>query len=159
MGVGKTTIGKSLAELLQLTFYDSDQEIEKKTGASITWIFDVEGETGFRQREKKAIEELTQKNGIVLATGGGVVLDADNRNYLSERGFVVYLNISLEKQWQRLQKDKGRPLLQSDDPKAVLERLNQQREILYLEIADQVIETNGQTSQSICKQIIEQFHG
>ena len=159
MGVGKTTIGRLLAELLQLKFYDSDEEIEQTTGAPISWIFDVEGESGFRQREKKAIEELTQKNKIVLSTGGGAVLDAENQKLLASRGQVVYLKLSLESQWQRVQKDKSRPLLQTGDPKKKLEQLHKEREKLYLAIANQIIETNGQTPHSICKQIIKEYYG
>ncbi|MDE5285678.1 MAG: shikimate kinase AroK, partial [Buchnera aphidicola] len=113
MGAGKSTIGRQLSQQLNIEFYDSDQEIEKRTGADINWVFDVEGESGFREREKKIINELTKKKGIVLATGGGTVKFREVRNILSSRGIVIYLKTTIEKQLLRTKRDKKRPLLQN----------------------------------------------
>lgn len=154
MGAGKSTIGRHLAQMLHLNFYDSDAEIEKKTGADIAWVFDVEGEEGFRNREHDMINELTQKQGIVLATGGGVVIRPENRAYLSARGIVVYLKTSVEKQLARTLKDKRRPLLQTEDPRAVLETLAEKRNVLYDEVADYTIETDDQSAKVVASQII-----
>ncbi len=114
MGAGKSTIGRQLAQQLNMEFFDSDQEIERRTGADVGWVFDVEGEAGFRDREEKIINELTEKQGIVLATGGGSVKSRETRNRLSARGVVVYLETTIEKQLARTQRDKKRPLLQVD---------------------------------------------
>ncbi|MEJ2567017.1 MAG: shikimate kinase [Gammaproteobacteria bacterium] len=122
MGAGKSTIGRHLAKSLGMEFVDSDHELERRTGASIPLIFDVEGEAGFRQREKKLIDELTQRNRIVLATGGGVVLDPDNRAWLRERGRVIYLYATVEQLLTRTAKDRNRPLLQTADPRRGAER-------------------------------------
>lgn len=116
MGAGKSTIGRQLAQQLNMEFFDSDQEIERRTGADVGWVFDVEGEEGFRLREEKIINELTEKQGIVLATGGGSVKSRETRNRLSARGVVVYLETNIEKQLARTQRDKKRPLLQVDEP-------------------------------------------
>lgn len=153
MGAGKSTIGRHLAQMLHLNFHDSDAEIEKKTGADIAWVFDVEGEQGFRTREHDMIDLLTQKHGIVLATGGGAVIDAENRTHLSARGIVVYLKTSVNKQLARTLKDKRRPLLQTDDPRAVLEELAEKRNVLYDEIADYTIETDDQSAKVVASQI------
>ena len=118
MGSGKSTIGRHLAKSLELEFVDSDHEIERRTGANIPLIFDVEGEAGFRQREKKVIDELTQRRGVVLATGGGAVLDPENRARLRERGKVIYLYATAEQLLSRTAKDRNRPLLQTADPRA-----------------------------------------
>ena len=124
MGAGKSTIGRQLAQQLNMEFFDSDQEIERRTGADVGWVFDVEGEEGFRDREEKVINELTEKQGIVLATGGGSVKSRETRNRLSARGVVVYLETTIEKQLARTQRDKKRPLLQVDSPpREVLEAL------------------------------------
>ena len=128
MGAGKSTIGRHLAKSLGLEFVDSDHEIERRTGASIPLIFDVEGEAGFRQREKKIIDELSRRDGIVLATGGGVVLDPDNRAWLRERGQVVYLYATVEQLLTRTAKDRNRPLLQTADPRARLQELLEVRD-------------------------------
>lgn len=154
MGAGKSTIGRHIAQMLHLDFHDSDSTIEKKTGADIAWIFDVEGEAGFRVREQKIIDELTQMHGIVLATGGGVVGLDENRNYLSARGIVVYLKTSVEKQLARTIKDKRRPLLQTSDRKATLTALAEARDPLYAEIADYTIETDEQSAKVVASQII-----
>ncbi|NVJ67547.1 MAG: shikimate kinase AroK [Gammaproteobacteria bacterium] len=155
MGAGKTTIGKQLAEILKLDFIDSDQELERRTGAPIDWIFDIEGEDGFRKREEGVIEELTQMQGVVLATGGGAIVSDKSRNFLAARGVVVYLETSIEQQLERTRRDKRRPLIQNDNPKEVLEELMQEREILYTEIADLTVPTNISSVKSVAKQIVE----
>ena len=157
MGAGKSTIGRHLAKMLSLEFYDSDQEIESRSGADIAWIFDIEGEDGFRKRESKIIYDLTEKHGIVLATGGGTVEMQDVRNRLSARGIVVYLETSLEKQIMRTQRDKKRPLLQNDQPEETLKELSVVREPFYLEIADFIVKTDEQSAKSIASQIIEKL--
>jgi len=157
MGVGKTTIGRQLAELLGYDFYDSDREIEQRSGASIPWIFDVEGEAGFRKREQAMIDELTRKSSIVLATGGGAVILPDNRQHLADRGIVVYLRAALEDLVQRTQQDKNRPLLQTDDPARKLQELITQREPWYLEIADLVFDTRQKNSHVAAKKLLNQL--
>lgn len=142
MGAGKSTIGRLLAKELKYPFKDSDREIEERTGADIPWIFDVEGEEGFRQREEAMIAELVHEDGIVLATGGGVVMRPANRAALKSGGLVVYLRTSVEQQLQRTAKDRQRPLLQTADPEAVLRDLMAKRDPLYREIADLIIETD-----------------
>ncbi len=142
MGAGKSTIGRLLAKELRYPFMDSDREIEARTGADIPWIFDVEGEEGFRQREEAMIAELVLERGIVLATGGGVVMRESNRRALAENGLVVYLRTSVEQQLQRIGKDRQRPLLQTADPGAVLRELMAKRDPLYQEIAHLVIDTD-----------------
>ncbi len=142
MGVGKTTIGRHLARSLGLEFIDSDQVIEEKCGADIPWIFDIEGEAGFRRRERVAIEELTRRRGIVLATGGGAVLDRDNRADLDRHGSVVYLQASIDRILARTGKSQHRPLLQVDDPRPRIEQLLAEREPLYREIADITVDTD-----------------
>ena len=154
MGAGKSTIGRQLAQQLNMEFYDSDQEIEKRTGADVSWVFDVEGEEGFRDREEKVINELTEKQGIVLATGGGSVKSRETRNRLSARGVVVYLETTIEKQLARTQRDKKRPLLQVDTPREVLEDLAKERNPLYEEIADVTIRTDDQSAKVVANQII-----
>ncbi|MDF0535008.1 shikimate kinase AroK [Shewanella yunxiaonensis] len=157
MGAGKSTIGRHLAQMLHLEFHDSDQEIESRTGADITWVFDVEGEEGFRRREAQVIADLTEKQGIVLATGGGSVQSKDIRNFLSARGIVVYLETTIDKQVARTQRDKRRPLLQVDNPREVLENLAEIRNPLYEEIADIVVKTDEQSAKVVANQIIEQL--
>lgn len=142
MGAGKTTIGRQLAKSLGLDFVDSDHEIESRTGASIPLIFEVEGEEGFRRREREMIDELTQRSSMVLATGGGAVLDPVNRGHLAARGQVVYLCASLEHLLKRTAKDRNRPLLQTDDPQARLQQILEQRDPLYREVADLVVDTD-----------------
>ncbi len=159
MGAGKTTIGKQLAQLLHLEFIDSDQEIEARTGAPIDWIFDIEGEDGFRQREKEMIEELSQRQGIVLATGGGAVVAPENRKYLAGRGIVVYLETSIEQQLERTRKDKRRPLLRnSKDPESTLVALHKEREAQYREIADVIVATNENSIKSVANKIASQIN-
>ena len=158
MGVGKTTIGKSLARLLRLEFVDADQEIEKQTGVSIATIFDIEGEAAFRIREKKMIERLTGQRGIVLATGGGVVLDEDNRNNLRKSGTVVYLHATVNLQFERTRNTKDRPLLnQGEDRRGILESLMAERDPIYRKEADHVIATDGQSPQNVARQIAREL--
>jgi len=157
MGAGKTTIGKVLADQLKLEFVDSDQEIEVSTGADIPWIFDVEGEAGFRQRESKMIAELTNRKGMVLATGGGSVLALANRKCLRSRGFVVYLRASLSQQLERTSRDKNRPLLQTSDPAARIAELMKIRDPLYREVADIVVDTNRRSPRMVGQEIIRRL--
>lgn len=157
MGAGKSTIGRHLADELHLEFFDSDQEIEKRTGADIAWIFDIEGEEGFRVREENVINDLTDKQGIVLATGGGSVVNKAVRNRLSARGIVVYLQTTIDKQVARTQRDKRRPLLQNDDPEAVLRRLAEERNPMYEDAADYVVDTDDQSARAVANQIIEKI--
>ena len=157
MGAGKSTIGRHLADELHLDFYDSDQEIEKRTGADIAWIFDLEGEDGFRKREEDIINDLTDKQGIVLATGGGSIVSKNVRNRLSARGIVVYLQTTIDKQVARTQRDKRRPLLQNNDPEKVLRDLADERNPLYTEVADYVVETDDQSARAVANQIISKI--
>jgi 3-dehydroquinate synthase len=157
MGAGKTTIGRLLARRLDMTFIDSDHEIEARTGATIPWIFEIEGEASFRRREADVIRELTAGSGIVLATGGGAVLDPASRALLAERGTVVYLRASVSSILQRTAHDKNRPLLQTADPRKKLEDLTAQREPLYREIADMVIDTGRPNVQSMVQTILDQL--
>lgn len=157
MGAGKSTIGRLLAQELLLTFVDSDKEIEDRSGADIPWIFDVEGEAGFRKREANAIELLSRDDNIVLATGGGAVINSDNRRHLQSRGTVIYLHASLEQQIERTAKDRNRPLLQTEDPSKVLSELMQVRDPLYRECSDLVIHTDGRRPKSVVRDIIKQL--
>ncbi len=154
MGAGKTTIGRQLAQLLKLDFADTDQEIEERTGADIPWIFDVEGEEGFRKREMKVIDEMTERNGLLLATGGGVVESSENRRALSSRGFVIYLYTSIEEQIRRTKRDTRRPLLQGEeDPETVLRNLMTRRDPWYRDIADYIIDTDGCSPRSVAQKL------
>jgi 3-dehydroquinate synthase len=157
MGAGKTTIGRILARKLGKRFIDSDHEIEARTGASIPWIFEIEGEASFRRREAEVIRDLTAQDGIVLATGGGAVLNPDNRAYLKARGSVVYLRANVASIMLRTAHDKNRPLLQTADPRKKLEELTAQREPLYREIADLVIDTGRPNVQSMVQTILAQL--
>jgi shikimate kinase len=157
MGAGKSTIGRHLADELHLEFYDSDQEIERRTGADIAWVFDLEGEEGFRVREENMINELSDKQGIVLATGGGSIISKTVRNRLSARGIVVYLQTTIDKQVARTQRDKRRPLLQTEDPEQVLINLAEERNPLYEEVADYVIDTDDQSARAVANQIIDKI--
>lgn len=139
MGAGKTAIGRRLAEVLDLPFIDADRELEERTGATIALIFEVEGEPGFRERESQLLDELTQRPGIVLATGGGAVLAAQNRSMLCQRGLVIYLQADVELQLKRLAQDRQRPLLQHPDREQRLHDMAQQRNPLYAEVADIIV--------------------
>jgi shikimate kinase len=153
MGAGKSAVGRQLAKLLHLEFVDSDDEIEERTGVDIPFIFEKEGEEGFRKREAKVIDDLSQREGIVLATGGGAILDPQSRNWLGARGFVVYLYTSVEQQRERTQRGRERPLLEKGDPQEVLEELMTIRDPLYREIADLVVTTDGRRVQTVAKEI------
>jgi shikimate kinase len=154
MGSGKTAVGKTLAKSLQLAFVDSDAEIERRTGVDIAFIFEKEGEAGFRQRERDIIADLTLRHRIVLATGGGAILEADNRRNLAERGCVVYLETSIAQQLERTRHGKHRPLLITDDPKGRLEDLLRVREPLYREIADIAVKTDGRRVQLLADEVM-----
>lgn len=157
MGAGKTTIGKLLARGLRLGFADSDSEIEQRTGADIPWIFDVEGEEGFRDREQSVIEEMTLLDHTVLATGGGVVMREPNRQLLASRGFVIYLHATIDEQIRRTRGDRNRPLLAGDDPDAVLRELFSIRDPLYRAIADHVIDTDSSSPKVIAQRLLSQL--
>ena len=154
MGAGKTTIGKQLAQQLGREFFDSDRVIEEHTGANIPLIFELEGEEGFRKREKNMILELTSKEDIVLATGGGVVLDPDNRKQLAKSGFVIYLNAPLSQLINRTSKDKNRPLLQTNNPQKKMEEILAIRDPLYREVADAIVETDGSPIRNVVKKLM-----
>jgi shikimate kinase len=157
MGAGKSTIGRLLSFELKLLFKDSDKEIEDRCGCNIPWIFDVEGEKGFRDREVAAIEEITLEKGVLLATGGGAVLRSENRFHLSGRGTVVYLKTSVDQQLARTSKDKNRPLLQIENPRQVLEKLMAQRDPLYTEIADIIIYTDDRNPKYVVQDILKKL--
>ncbi len=157
MGSGKTAVAKCLARLLGYPFYDSDHEIEQRCGADIPLIFEREGEAGFRRREREIIAELTARPRIVLATGGGAILDSDNRRELAARGWVVYLETSIEQQAERAGRTRHRPLLQGGDPKARLEELMRAREPLYREIADLQASTDRRRVRSVAEHILQQY--
>ena len=158
MGSGKSAVGRQLARLLRFTFYDSDADIEAKTGVDIAYIFDKEGEAGFRMREKESIERLTRLDGVVLATGGGAVIDADNRRVLAERGTVVYLETSVDQQLERTRHGRHRPLLNDTDPQEKLKELMLRRAALYKEIADLTVSTNGRRVQLVAEEIYQALH-
>jgi shikimate kinase len=158
MGAGKTTIGKHLAKRLGKSFYDSDHEIERRTGVKIPVIFDIEGEAGFRLREQQVIRELTHRQDIVLATGGGVVLSPDNRADLKSNGTVIYLRANIDDLFARTRRDKNRPLLQTANPKIKLAELFSQRDPLYREVADIVIDTGRQSVASLLDTLESKLH-
>ena len=153
MGAGKTTVGKQLAQTLGMEFLDSDLEIQRRTGVDISTIFEFEGEEGFRSRERAVIDELTSMESIVLATGGGAVLDPDNRRVLSSRGFVIYLHCTPEQQYDRTFRDRSRPLLHTDDPLKKLTELMEERESLYRMTADLVIVSDRRNAQTVAREI------
>jgi len=158
MGSGKTAVGKSLARLLGLPFYDSDTEIERRTGVDISFIFEKEGEARFREREEGAIEALTTMDGIVLATGGGAVLSPENRRHLASRGWVVYLETSVAQQADRVKQGRNRPLLSNNiDIVQKLEDLMRQRDALYREIADFVVSTDHRKVPTVAQEILREL--
>jgi shikimate kinase len=157
MGAGKTTVGRSLARATGKTFYDSDHEIEARTGVRIPTIFELEGEAGFRGREHAVIEELVTMKDIVLATGGGAVLNPENRANLRRGGFVIYLRASVDDLYMRTAHDKNRPLLQTANPKQRLAELFEARDPLYREVADLVVDTSRQTVQHLTHQLLQQL--
>ncbi|MBT8098264.1 MAG: shikimate kinase AroK [Gammaproteobacteria bacterium] len=155
MGAGKSAVGRQLARALHMSFFDSDDEIETRTGVDIAFIFEKEGEEGFRKRESKVIDDLTGMEGIVLATGGGAVVDAQNRSRLGARGYVVYLHTSVQQQLQRTQKGRERPLLENGDRQQILEDLMAIRDEMYREIADLTVQTDGRKVNAVANEIIE----
>jgi shikimate kinase len=157
MGVGKTTIGRTLANQLHLEFIDSDHEIERRAGADISWIFDVEGEPGFRDRETQVIDDLSQRQGVLVATGGGSVIRPENRGFLRARGIVIFLDTTLEMQVKRTAKDKKRPLLQTGNPAAVLRALKQIRDPLYNEIADIKVVVGESSGKRVMSTILKKL--
>lgn len=157
MGAGKTTVGRSVARRLDYPFFDSDHELEARCGVKIPVIFEHEGEAGFRDREEQMIAELTGRTGIVLATGGGAVLRDANRAALKANGTVVYLRASPHDLWLRTRHDRNRPLLQTEDPKGRLEALYAQRDPLYREVADFIIETGKPTVAQLANMVLMQL--
>ncbi len=155
MGSGKTAVGRQLARMLDLEFHDSDVEIESRTGVDIPLIFEKEGEVGFREREREVIDSLTAKEGIVLATGGGAVLRPSNREHLSTRGCVVYLQTSVDQQLERTRHGRQRPLLYTSDPKSRLRELLIERLPLYEATADFVVNTDGRRVQAVVDEIAQ----
>ena len=159
MGAGKSTIGRLLSQELKYEFFDSDKVIEERCGADIPWIFDKEGEAGFREREESVIDELTQQKGIVLSTGGGAVLRSENRQHLASRGTVIYLCTSVEQQLARTARDRNRPLLQTADPEAVLRKLFAERDPLYRSVADIIIETDQRNPRWVIQELKKRLKG
>ena len=155
MGAGKSAVGRQLAKSLHLPFVDSDDEIESRTGVDIAFIFEKEGETGFRKREAAAIDDLSKLDGVVLATGGGAVVNPESRSFLGGRGFVVYLYTTVNQQLVRTRKGRERPLLENGDRREILEALFLERDPLYREIADLVVETDGRKVHSVSREIID----
>jgi shikimate kinase len=158
MGAGKTTVGRALARKTGKTFYDSDHEIEARTGVRVATIFEIEGELRFRDRESSVIADLARMNNIVLATGGGAVLRPENRAELSRHGVVIYLRASIDDLLARTMHDKNRPLLQTADPRAKLQSLLEQRDPLYREVADIVVDTSQQNVNLLVSRLLDQLH-
>ena len=156
MGAGKSAVGRNIARAMHLSFVDSDDEIESRTGVDLSFIFEKEGESGFRKREIAVIDDLSKMHGVVLATGGGAIMDADSRSRLGGRGFVVYLFTSVDQQLVRTRKGRHRPMLDNVDPRVRLEELLEIRDPLYREIADIIVETDGRKVKSVADEIIEQ---
>ena len=155
MGAGKTTIGRSLAKRIGLSFLDSDREIEARTGVSIPTIFEIEGEEGFRKREAQVIADLSKGSSQVVATGGGAVLRPENRACMASSGFVVYLNVPPQILWERTRHDRNRPLLQVEDPLRKLTELYESRDPLYREVADLIIDGGRTTAHNLLQLIVE----
>ena len=156
MGAGKSAVGRYLARALHLTFVDSDDEIESRTGVDIPFIFEKEGEEGFRKREAVVIDDLSKMDGVVLATGGGAIVDENSRSRLGGRGFVVYLYTTVDQQVSRTKKGRERPLLENANPRDMLKKLLETRDPLYREIADIVVETDTRKVKSVADEVIEQ---
>ena len=155
MGSGKTTVGKMVAGELFLDFHDTDAKIEETTGVTIDWIFDIEGEAGFRKRETTTLKEMVALNSIVLATGGGIVIEEENRELLASRGTVFYLHTPLNIQVERTAKDKDRPLLKDQDPEKVLADLQESRQSLYEEVSDHIINTENKSGSEVANEIVK----
>jgi shikimate kinase len=157
MGSGKTAVGRQLAKLLHLQFHDSDVEVERRTGVDIPYIFEREGEAGFREREREVIDALTQLPGVIVATGGGAVLLAESREYLSSRGRVVYLQTSIQQQLERTRHGHHRPLLYTEDPEQRLKDLMTHRAPLYESIANVTVVTDGRHVRAVAEEIVERL--
>ncbi|NCA69433.1 MAG: shikimate kinase AroK [Sphingobacteriia bacterium] len=157
MGAGKSTVGRQLADALSYVFKDSDLEIQRRTGVDIPTIFEFEGESGFRARERQVIQDLVAEDRIVLATGGGAVLSAENRQDLAARGVVIYLHCSAEQQYARTARDRSRPLLDTTDPLARLRELMEERDPLYRQVADMVVSTEKRGTGSVVKEIVRRL--
>ena len=158
MGAGKSAVGRQLAKMLHMTFVDSDDEVENRTGVDIPFIFEKEGEEGFRKREAKVIDDLSLKDGVVLATGGGAIVAAESRSRLGARGYVVYLQTSVEQQLTRTQRGRERPMLENGgDREQILRDLMEIRDPLYREIADLTVDTDGRRVQAVAKEILDAF--
>ncbi|WP_372861893.1 shikimate kinase AroK [Spongiibacter sp.] len=159
MGAGKSTIGRLLADTLGVDFYDVDREIEERAGVDIPWIFDMEGEAGFRERETQMLKDLSDSSAAVVSTGGGAVLCEENRSLMMARGTVVYLRTSIDEQIRRTAKDRKRPLLQQGDPEATLRRLMAEREPLYLQLADHSIATDHRSPRAVVQELVAKLQG
>ena len=157
MGAGKTTIGRTLAKRLELSFVDTDREIEARTGVSVPTVFDIEGEEGFRRREAEVVQAVSKQDGLVVATGGGAVLRPENRVNMRAGGFVVYLNVQPSILWERTRHDRNRPLLQVDDPLRRLEELYAIRDPLYREVADLVVDGGRMGAQTIIQVLVKEL--
>ena len=155
MAVGKSTVGRQLADALTMPFFDADHEVERRAGAEISWIFDVEGEQGFRDREAAVIDDLTQQHGIVMATGGGAILREENRRHLAERSTVIHLDSPIDKIIARTRRDTKRPLLQTGDPAKTLRELQRSRGPLYAQIADHRVITDNRGAGSVTRKILK----
>ena len=157
MGAGKSTVGRALAELLQYEFVDSDEEIERRTGANVSWIFEIEGENGFRDREQQVIAELVERERVVIATGGGAVMRDANREVLRSKGLVVYLYASLREQVRRTGNSQKRPLLTGKNRKSVLSELMRIRDPLYREVSDLVMPTDNRGAKKLAQHLLAQI--
>lgn len=157
MGAGKSAVGRQIAKSLHMSFVDSDDEIESRTGVDIPFIFEKEGEDGFRKREAKVIDDLSRREGVVLATGGGAIVNPENRNHLGARGFVVYLYTTVDQQVARTSRGRERPLLVNGDSREILDALMAVRDPLYREIADLVVETDGRKVRAVAHEILERM--
>ncbi|MCB1826935.1 MAG: shikimate kinase [Coxiellaceae bacterium] len=159
MGSGKSSVGKQLAKLIDADFIDSDEEIEKRTGVSIAWIFEKENEAGFRKREREIIQSLCQRKNIIMGTGGGSILAEENREYLKSTGFIIYLKVSLDEQFARTNRRQGaRPLLNEPNPKEKLDALNKSRANIYESLANLTIETDGKSPKEVAQLILEKMN-
>lgn len=158
MGAGKTTIGRQLAKKLSIDFYDSDYEIEKRTGVKISLIFEIEGEEGFRRRETQVLRELSQMNKIVLSTGGGALIQAENREVLRNNGYIIYLKSSPDMLFKRTSGDKRRPLLQGENRLEQIRKILTEREPAYIEMADEILDSEKMSIKQIIQKISEQIN-
>ena len=158
MGAGKTSVAKQLSRLMDFPFFDSDEAVQTRTGVSVSWIFEKEGEAGFREREAAMIDELTAMRSVIVSTGGGAIVTPINRERLAERGFVAYLNVGLELQIDRTSRQRGhRPLIDMADPRDQLIKLNAEREPLYQSIADCVYATDRLSPHAVAQKIMKDY--